>query len=407
MFVGEDRVWTAGEKITLQEYNISEDRIKWVDEMGSSRFSRIDGAIRAIRAVVQDSSLLQGARFGFGEWNAGEIEVKRTGNSSSLWKINGDYACNCEKKKPGMKPWQKCNPNCNYYQFGGWKGDHPLGRTAQCTNNSCIRVGIDKNNSQLIINRLNTLKPKGIRFGTDARAFAQLAYGYYTDDKVVDREGKPLAPQNSAERLECQQNYVIVIGDGEWRNHDYAKGRIENLRNERGVKTLVIAYGKDISEKGKKKFQEIAIAGTCDDENSSDCRDRIDAETPGDLLTKLKSEIERIVASRLSFTAPSITAELSGEEGGSLFQAQFKYALHGEWEGTLIRKHVREDGTIIDDVADQRVYDVAKIIQGQALSDNRDIWTVYEGLDYTSDYNNFTEDKADTCLLYTSPSPRD
>ena len=47
-------------------------------------------------------------------------------------------------------------------------------------------------------------------------------------------------------------------------------------------------------------------------------------------------------------------------------------------------------------MADQRVYDVASIIQGQALSDNRDIWTVYEGLDYTSDYNNFTEDKADT-----------
>ena len=79
---------------------------------------------------------------------------------------------------------------------------HPQGRTAQCTNNSCIRVGIDKNNSQLIINRLNTLKPKGIRFGTDARAFAQLAYGYYSDDKVVDREGKQLAPLNASERIE-------------------------------------------------------------------------------------------------------------------------------------------------------------------------------------------------------------
>ena len=193
-----------------------------------------------------------------------------------------------------------------------------------------------------------------------------------------DREGKQLAPQNASERIECQQNYVIVIGDGAWRNHDYAEQKIRDLRLERGVKTLVIAYGKDISEGGKTKFQEIAIAGTCDSENSSDCRDRIDAETPGDLLTKLKSEIERIVASRLSFTAPSITAELSGEEGGSLFQAQFKYALHGEWEGTLIRKHVREDGTIIDDLADQRVYDVATIIQGQALSNNRNIWTVYE-----------------------------
>ena len=90
-------------------------------------------------------------------------------------------------------------------------------------------------------------------------------------------------------------------------------------------------------------------------------------------MTKLKSEIERIVASRLSFTAPSITAELSGEEGGSLFQAQFKYALHGEWEGTLIRKHIREDGTIVDNIADTRVYNVAKIIQEQAVNEKRKI----------------------------------
>ena len=83
-------------------------------------------------------------------------------------------------------------------------------------------------------------------------------------------------------------------------------------------------------------------------------------------MTKLKSEIERIVASRLSFTAPSITAEISGEEGGSLFQAQFEYALHGEWEGTLIRKHVRDDGTVVDGESDQRVYHLPKIIQGQA-----------------------------------------
>ena len=66
LFVGEVRVGTAGEKITLQEYDVSGDRIKWVDEMGSSRFSRIDGAIRAIRAVVQDSSFLPGARVGVG-----------------------------------------------------------------------------------------------------------------------------------------------------------------------------------------------------------------------------------------------------------------------------------------------------------------------------------------------------
>ena len=146
--------------------------------MGSSRFSRIDGAIRAIRAVVTDSSLLQGARFGFGEWNSGQTEIKKTGKKKDLWKKTGDYACNCEKKKPGAPKYINCNKFCNYY-IDGWLGSHPEGRTKQCTNNSCIRVVIDKNNSQKIVNRLNSLKPKGIRFGTDARAFAQLAYGYY------------------------------------------------------------------------------------------------------------------------------------------------------------------------------------------------------------------------------------
>ena len=48
------------------------------------------------------------------------------------------------------------------------------------------------------------------------------------------------------ERIECQQNYVIVISDGRMRNHDYAKQQIQLLRSQRGVRTLVIAYGKDI-----------------------------------------------------------------------------------------------------------------------------------------------------------------
>ena len=73
----------------------------------------------------------------------------------------------------------------------------------------------------------------------------------------------------------------------------------------------------------------MAKAGSCDDDNfgtpqaSDECRQRIIAESPADLVTKLKSEVERIIASRLSFTAPSITASI--QEGGNLYQAQFEY----------------------------------------------------------------------------------
>ena len=51
-----------------------------------------------------------------------------------------------------------------------------------------------------------------MRFGTDARAFADLAYKYFNDSNVnvVDTTS------------DCQINYVIVIGDGKWHHHDDA-----------------------------------------------------------------------------------------------------------------------------------------------------------------------------------------
>ena len=40
--------------------------------MGTTKLNRINGAKIAISSVVQDSTLLQGAKFGFGYWNSEE-----------------------------------------------------------------------------------------------------------------------------------------------------------------------------------------------------------------------------------------------------------------------------------------------------------------------------------------------
>ena len=146
---------------------------------------------------------------------------------------------------------------------------------------------------------------------------------------------------------ECQLNYVIVIGDGMWQHHDRALRQIRDLRidsaaagvnkdrfgNAKGVKTIFIAYGGGIKDRGDEQFQEAAKAGSCDDPNfgtsaqtDPECRQRIIAENPKELVTKLKSEIERIIASRLSFSAPAITATV--QEGGDLFQGQFLSLIH-------------------------------------------------------------------------------
>ena len=74
-------------------------------------------------------------------------------------------------------------------------------------------------------------------------------------------------------------------------------------------------------------------------EKAKHVEETIVANTPGQLKTKLQSKIQQIIADRLSFTAPSITATI--QEGGDLYQAQFNYEQHGEWQGTILRKAIK------------------------------------------------------------------
>ncbi len=385
--VSNNRVWTGGSKISIQEYDISQNSIKWVAEMGTERMNRMKGAQKAIEAVVTDSAFLQTANFGYGYWNAGEKFCKG-GKASNKWKKGCEYVCNKPHgwRGSGKKKYQWGSENCNYY--GTWQGQHPAGTSSICKQNkninSCLIVGIDKGNADAIVREVWKTK---LAYGTDANAFSQLAYKYFSDPKVKDRKGEPLVHPDPAQRVDCQLNYVIVIGDGMWRHHDKARRQIVSLRQNLGVKTIFIAYGKDIKSTGKDQFEDMALAGSCDAEGN-DCRGLIEAETPQDLLNKLKSEVARITATRLSFTAPSITASLS--EGGDLYQAQFDYIQHGEWHGSLLRKGIREDGSIIHDMNHPDNYDIAEILVEQAKNDKRRIWTTLPGIDYRdNNWNNF------------------
>ncbi len=392
LYVGNDRVWTGGKKISIQEYDISGNNIKWKAEMGTTRLNRMKGAQTAIEAVVTDSAFLQTARFGYGHWNAGEKDCPSGGKAKNLWKMGCESVCNKDHgyKGKGKHKYRWGSKHCKYYDE--WSGIHPVGQSKQCNRHSCLKVGIDKGNSAKIV---EAVWDTDMAYGTDASAFSKMAYQYFDDPKVVDRSGNRLGTKEEADRNECQLNYVIVIGDGMWRNHDSARDRIEALRQDFGVKTVFIAYGDNIKGTGLDQFKDMAVAGSCDAKGGEDCRDLIEAITPQDLLNKLKSEVARITASRLSFTAPAITASLS--EGGDLYQAQFDFVQYKEWKGSLLRKVVREDGTVIHDMNHPDNYDIADILVEQAKNDNRRIWTALPGKDYKDDWNNFKVDtsKAD------------
>ena len=166
-------------------------------------------------------------------------------------------------------------------------------------------------------------------------------------------------------------------------------------------------------------FDELAYRGSCDATsvteaaNRADCEPTIVARTPSELKTLLSQKIRQILAEKLAFTAPSITATI--QQGGSLYQAQFAYEQYGEWQGTILRKEILGDGTVFHERDHEGNWDAAKKIRKQALNNTRNIWTQLPTPDRPEDADAETdEEKAfreavdyRTCLLYTSPSPRD
>ena len=365
---GGNNVVYVGDKIsTIEVFDRSLANLTWQKELGGPKVTRLDGAIKAIKSIVGDSTLTSGAHFGFGHWNSGTAITDPPGGANSATLMEGEWEEQCHRNGRVV---------CTYYQ--GWDGEHPDGRSVLCTKDSCLMTGVSREGYSKIAEDLDGIITE---WGTDGRAFSQLAYKYFTDPNA-----SPIDPHSS-----CQLNYVVVIGDGAWTNHDVTKELIEKLRIEKGVKTLVVAYGNGISESGLSNFHDMAIAGSCDDPTgeAKDCQKTILAATPQDLKTALTSKIQQIIAERLAFTAPSITATI--QEGGGLYQAQFDYVQYGEWEGTIRKRQIKADGTI--DYHSTENWSASEKIYNQS---KRRIWTVMpEGVidseyNYLGNWNNFT-----------------
>ena len=128
----------------------------------------------------------------------------------------------------------------------------------------------------------------------------------------------------------------------------------------------MVGYGGSYNTSAKPVFDRLARAGSCKSPGNywdvtdpytfepltdkTGCERTIGADTPEDLKTEIGSKIRQIIAERLSFSAPSITATL--EEGGSIYQAQFTYEANGEWTGHLLRKSI-VDGEVKHDTYHQ------------------------------------------------------
>ena len=313
-------------RIAVAEYNknsiqIFDLNLGFIKEIGGSSGTRMSGAHEAIKAIVTDASLTSGVDFGFAYWSSG---------SSG---------------------------------FQSWSGNITTGTASPCTSQNCLKVRAHKGGAARINTIISSVNPGG---GTDAMSWATIAQQYYGHSS--------LSPIDA--NLSCQNSYVLVIGDGDWYNHSSAKTAVTNLKNQKKIKTFTVAYGGGISTSGIRYFREMAQAGGTNDV--------IIANTTASLKAQLKAAISQVIASKLSFTAPAITATI--EKGGSLYQAQFDYVQNKEWQGTLTRTAISSGGVV--NTADSGNWSAAQKLPTPSA---RKIWSVIPGTDYTTNYNNFTD----------------
>ena len=305
-------------KSSVQFFDLN---LGWIKELGGSLGTRMTGAHEAIQAIVSDPSLKAGVNFGFGWW-------------SSQWR--------------GGTTW-----------FKNW--NHGKDQARPCTTNNCLKVQVNEQGADKTHRFVKSVSPSG---GTDAAIWSRMAKQYYlsTNHSPVDKSSK------------CQNSYVMVIGDGQWQNHKTALSIAANLNNTHKIKTFTVAYGGGIGGSGITNFRNVAIAGGTNDV--------IIADTTASLKSQLKAAISQIIAAKLSFTAPAISATVS--EGGDLFQAQFDYQQNKEWEGTLTRTAIDKKGNI--DTSD--TWSASDMMPPP---NSRNIWTVLDTTDYKPGYNNFVE----------------
>ena len=406
LHVTSDRILTASNAGYIDEFDedlftVADRNTTWLQQMGGPRLRRWDGVKQAIEAIVNDTTLTSGAYFGFGHWNAGEHGGGRGAPKGGR---------HCHR-----------NSDCTYYQSWSTTQVHPNGTSHQCNRDSCLNVAVSPRGAGLI---MSTFMPLGMAWGTDSHAFSQIAEDYFNDSSAG---GSILDPTST-----CQLNYVIVIGDGAMTNTGVlgaggdTAARMTRLR-KMGVKSLYVAYGGGIVGTNLNRFHELGRigssdlpAGTTAQEciDDDDCERAIVADTPAELKSELTSKIRQIIADKLAFTAPSITATI--QEGGSLYQAQFGYEQYGEWRGTILRKKLKtgpcddSNSDTSDDCVEHDVsngnphgnWSAAAKIKSQSsagsdyTADSRKIWTAFSpGQSYEKNWDNFNADNSDALKL--------
>jgi type IV pilus assembly protein PilY1 len=366
------RIYVADERnraVQSFDYNLNFKH----DTGTSTRMSRMRGAQEAIQSIVTDSSLISSVNFGYGLWSDYRVwyasrpftyyGIRSVSRNTAISRYGIDWLSRYGYMRNVVLYGNVNNIGPDRFPgFEMWQNGRDRGYP--CSNVGCIEVQVNRDGAAKINTRVSSAQPM---YGTNANFFATLAEEYYNHPTL-----SPIDPNS-----DCQGNYIIVIGDGEFTSgRTIGFNKIQQLANRQNspVKTIPIAYGTGISASGLSQFNDLARRGGTGD--------AIIAANPAALKARITEIIRNIQADKLAFTAPAITAKVG--EGGFLYQAQFQYRQKKEWLGSLSATSMTDDGELANDIT----WEAARQMP---LPRSRKIWTVLPTKDYRDDLNNFTE----------------
>ena len=341
--------------------------------------TRMKGAQDAIQSLVTDSALVSSVNFGFGIWSGYQIYAyTRPTSRNGISSIPCREAVNKYRVDWLVRYWWWNRFHCILYGgingmgpdrlpgYEGWNNNRDKGIPSSTVHSHIVKV--ERDGAQKTGREVRMVRPM---WGTNARFFAMMAKEYYEhpDDSPIDPNA------------DCQASHVIVIGDGDFTSGEAAALQIIkdlNAKQKGKVKTIAIAYGPGISPRGLRSFNQISI-------NGGYPSGAIIASGPAALRARLGDIIRNIQAEKLAFTAPAITATV--EEGGNLYQAQFKYRQKKEWQGTLTRSYISPSGEV-----DENHKDNWEAASKMPSPSQRKIWTPLQLASYEdSGWNNFVD----------------
>ena len=238
-----------------------------------------------------------------------------------------------------------------------------------------LLVPISDNGAARIYNSVGRVAARG---GTDLNYALNFARRYYTGQTQygsVPNYGQ-----------DCAQNYIIVISDGIWGNHGGVITQATALKDQHKVKTFAVGFA---LSGANSRYSTLATAGGT--------TTPLYADNETQLLATLTDAIKQAISGRLTFTTPAVMSDV--QRGDFVYQATFEYANNKQWEGSIKKHKLNNNGTL-----GAVSWDAAEKLNDR--TSERNIWT--SGIT-SSGLNNFVTNNRDelASLIFPTSTPTD